>query len=563
MSAPAAGGLSTEPFVSLTGASKAYGPVQALDNVRLDLHLGEVHCLAGENGAGKSTMIKILTGAIRRDAGEYRVGGHSLGDPTPAQAREAGIGVVYQELSLLPDLSVAENLLMGRLPNRRGITRPGELRRQARAMLDRVDLGDLDPDTQVATLSLAVRQLVEIAKVLGQNPKVLIFDEPTTALSESETAALLGRIKQLRDDGHAIMYVTHHLEEMFSIGDRVTVLRDGKFATTAPMREFDHDSLIAAMVGRKIESLYPASNRTIGEPRLVVRGLQPAGVEGTISFTVRSGEILGIAGLLGSGRTELLRAIFGADPVTAGSIEIDGIRVPPGSPRQAVQAGLGLLTEDRKQLGLLLELTIRENASIAQLPQISQIFMVDRKKERKTVDRYLGGLRLRAASWEQPVSSLSGGNQQKVLLARWLATHAKVLLFDEPTKGVDVGAKSEIYQVMGDLAAEGLAVIVVSSYLPEVLGLADRVLVMREGSVAGELAAAGVTEEDVLHLASPGSATASHTGASQADTERTPGSADTGRTTTGQNAAGPTADPNAAGTTAEPDTASGGSDEHR
>jgi ABC-type sugar transport system ATPase subunit len=372
-------------------------------------------------------------------------------------------------------------------------------------MLARVGLTDLDPNAEVAGLSLANRQLVEIAKVLGLNPRVIIFDEPTTALSESETAALLGRIKELRDQGHAIMYVSHHLEEMFDIGDRVTILRDGKFAASGPMADYDHDSLIATMVGRKIESLYPASKRTIGEPRLVIKGLVPAGSEYPIDLTVRSGEIVGIAGLLGSGRTELLRAIFGADPVSAGTVEVDGTRVAPGSPRKAVQAGLGLLTEDRKTLGLLLELTIRENTSIAQLPQIARFGTVDKAAERRTVDTYLGNLRLRAKSWEQPVSSLSGGNQQKVLLARWLATKAKVLLFDEPTKGVDVGAKSEIYTVIGDLAAEGLGVIVVSSYLPEVLGLADRVLVMREGGVAGELPAADATEEDVLHLASVGS----------------------------------------------------------
>jgi ABC-type sugar transport system ATPase subunit len=255
------------PVVALAGVSKAYGPIQALSDVALQLHGGEVHCLAGENGAGKSTLIKILTGAVRRDSGEYRIHGRDMGNPTPAQARDAGIGVVYQELSLLPDLSVGENLLMGRLPARRGITRPGELGQRARTMLERVDLDWLDPDTPVEELSLAVRQLVEIAKVLGQSPQVLIFDEPTTALSESETAALLARIRQLRDEGHAVMYVTHHLEEMFEIGDRVTVLRDGRVATTAPMREFDHDSLIASMVGRKIEQLYAHGRRTIGEPR--------------------------------------------------------------------------------------------------------------------------------------------------------------------------------------------------------------------------------------------------------------------------------------------------------
>ena len=494
----------TEPVVALRGASKAYGPIRALDDVTLELRAGEVMCLAGENGAGKSTLIKILTGAIRRDSGAYTIDGRDVGNPSPAQAREAGIGVVYQELSLLPDLSVAENLLMGHLPSRRGITRPAEMRTRARSMLERVGLDWLDPNAEVGTLSLATQQLVEIAKVLGESPTVLIFDEPTTALSEGETKALLARIHQLRDEGHAVMYVTHHLEEMFEIGDRVTVLRDGGLVTSKPMSEFDHDSLIASMVGRKIESLYPASSRTIGEPRLKVRDLMPVGAAAPITFDVRAGEILGIAGLLGSGRSELLRAIFGADPVQGGSIELDGARVPSGDPRRAVQAGLGLLTEDRKRLGLLLELSIRENASLAHLDEISRFWVVDRKRERSIVDQYLGGLKLRAGSWEQPVSSLSGGNQQKVLLARWLATHAKVLMFDEPTKGVDVGAKAEIYKVIGDLAAEGLGVVVVSSYLPEVLGLADRVLVMREGTVAGELRAEGATEEDVLALASTG-----------------------------------------------------------
>jgi rhamnose transport system ATP-binding protein len=491
--------------VALKGATKAYGPNKALTDVDLELRAGEVMCLAGENGAGKSTLIKILTGAIVRDRGDYHVDGVDLGgSPTPTRAREAGIGVVYQELSLLPDLSVAENLMMSRLPAVRGITRPRELRAAAREMLERVDLGWLNPDKLVEELPLAQQQLVEIAKVLGEQPRVIIFDEPTTALSETETRALLDRIKGLRDEGHAIMYVSHHLEEMFDIGDRVTILRDGCLVTTRPMSEFDKDSLIASMVGRKIESLYPATDRTIGDVRMKVSGLRPAGVSTPISFEVRSGEILGIAGLLGSGRSELLRAIFGADPVEGGTIHIDGVELRTRDPRRAVQAGLGLLTEDRKRLGLLLELTIRENASIADLDEISKFTLVDRKEERGIVDKYLGGLRLRAASWEQPVSSLSGGNQQKVLLARWLATKAKVLLFDEPTKGVDVGAKAEIYKVIGDLAVEGLGVIVVSSYLPEVLGLADRVLVMREGSVAGELSAEGATEEDVLRFASLG-----------------------------------------------------------
>jgi ABC-type sugar transport system ATPase subunit len=392
-------------------------------------------CLAGENGAGKSTLIKILTGAIRRDSGTYSVDASDIGDPSPTEAREHGIGVVYQELSLLPDLSVGENLMMSRLPARRGITRPGELRRQAREMLERVALADLDPDTEVGELPLAKQQLVEIAKVLGESPRVIIFDEPTTALSEAETHRLLDKIMQLRDEGHAIMYVSHHLEEMFEIGDRVTILRDGGLVTCKPMAEFDHDSLIASMVGRKIESLYPAGKRTIGETRLHVNGLQPQGAAGPIDFAVRAGEIVGIAGLLGSGRSELLRAIFGADPVEAGHIEVDGKKVRPGDPRRAVQAGMGLLTEDRKQLGLLLELSIRENASLAHLDEISRFWIVDKRRER----------------------------------------------------GIDIGAKAQIQKLVADLARDGMAVVFISAELEEVLRLSHKVAVLRDRRVIAEI----------------------------------------------------------------------------
>lgn len=522
MSADAAVVPDREVVIALCDVDKHYGSLAALRGVSLELRAGEVHCVAGENGAGKSTLIKILTGAIRRDAGSYEVEGHAVGDLSPASARSAGVGVVYQELSLLPDLSVGENLLMGRLPARRWIVRSGELRRRAAAMLSRVGLADLDPGTAVRDTSLAVRQLVEIAKVLGEQPKVIILDEPTTALSSEETAALLEQVRRLRDEGHAIMYVTHHLEEMFEIGDRITVLRDGRLVTTGPAQDFDHDSLITSMVGRKIESLYPATSRTIGKPRLSVRGLRSLPASAPVDLEVRSGEIVGIAGLLGSGRTELLRALFGADPVAEGIVEVDGVRIPGGDPRRAVRAGLGLLTEDRKQLGLLLELSIRENASIASMNELSRIFLVDRARERGMVENLLGGLRLRSASWEQPVSALSGGNQQKVLLARWLATKAKVMMFDEPTKGVDIGAKAEIYQVIGDLAAEGLGVLVVSSYLPEVLGIADRVVVMRGGAVAGELAASDATEQDVLTLASPAGRSDQTIASSGEATRRTP-----------------------------------------
>jgi rhamnose transport system ATP-binding protein len=491
-------------LVELRGVSKAYGSVQAIDGVDLDLEAGEVRCLAGENGAGKSTIIKVLTGAIRRDEGAYAIDGEDVGHPGPAEARAAGVGVVYQELSLLPELTVEDNLLMGRLPARRGLVRSGALRERARELLGRVGLEHVDPGAFVGDLPPATRQLIEVAKVLAGEARVIILDEPTTALSGGEAAELLQLVSRLRDDGVSILYVTHRLEEMFEIGDRVTVLRDGKVRTEGPMADFDHDGLIAAMVGRQIESLYPSGKaRSPGETLLEATGLHVRGADEPVDLEIRAGEIVGIGGLLGSGRTELLRALFGADPVDGGTIEVAGKRVPPGDPRRFVRAGVGLLTEDRKELGLLLELSIRENASIADLDEISRFTLLSPRREAGVVDRFLDSLRLRAGSYRQPVSSLSGGNQQKVLLARWLAKKAKVLLFDEPTKGVDVGAKSEIYELIGDLAADGHGVAVVSSYLPELLGLCDRIVVMREGALAGEVAAGDTTEEELLRLASP------------------------------------------------------------
>jgi ABC-type sugar transport system ATPase subunit len=493
------------PVVEITGVSKSYGPVKALEDVHLEIRRGEVHCLAGENGAGKSTLIRILTGATRRDSGVYRIDGREVGNPSPAEARSLGVGVVYQELSLLPDLSVEENLMMGRLPASGWVVRGRELRKSAEAMLERVGLGDVDPATPVSELPPATRQMVEIAKVLGADAKLVIFDEPTTSLAEEEARRLLGLIKRLKEEGVAVLYVTHRLEEMFEIGDRVTVLRDGRYVTTMPLSELDHDALIRAMVGRQVEALYPEREaKADGRVLLSVRGLKVRGTEHEIDLDVQAGEIVGLGGLVGAGRTEILRAIFGADPVDGGRIEVDGKPLRPGSPRQAVQAGLGLLSEDRKDLGLLPELSIRENVSIADLDEVSRAGVVSRGKETSVLDRLLSGLRLRYDTYEQPVSSLSGGNQQKVLLARWMATRAKVLLFDEPTKGVDVGAKADIYALIEDLAGRGLGIVVVSSYMPELLGICDRVVVVRERAIAGELPARGATEEDVLRLASGG-----------------------------------------------------------
>jgi ribose transport system ATP-binding protein/rhamnose transport system ATP-binding protein len=491
-----------DPALELKAVSKAFGPVQALSSVSLALVPGEVHCLAGENGAGKSTLIRVLTGALPRDSGEFLVEGRPVAAATPAALREAGVQAVYQELSLLPHLSVAENLFMGRLPSRGGLLHRRDLHRRARAALDEVGLTGLGPDAIVETLSAATRQLVEIAKVLtADSVKVIVFDEPTTALTEEESARLLRHILRLRDDGVAILYVTHRLEEMFEIGDRVTVLKDGGLSQTGPMSNYTEDTLITAMVGREISNLYPEAGRAAGTPLLELRELRRTADGPAVSFTVHAGEVLGLGGLLGSGRSELLLSVFGAEPVASGTVLVDGKQIRPDGPRTMMNAGIGLLTEDRKVLGLLPELSIRENVTIASLRNGSRRGLLPGPEMSRQADQLLDSLRLRAGSYDQPVSTLSGGNQQKVLLARWLLTDPKVLIFDEPTKGIDVGAKGELYTVIGDLAARGLAIIVVSSYLPELLGLADRILVLRAGEISGELGG-DASEEDVLRLAS-------------------------------------------------------------
>ena len=494
------------PIAELRDVSKAFGPVQALTDVTLRLRPGRVHCLAGENGAGKSTVIRVLTGALHRDSGDYDIDQRPVTTAEPAALRAAGVQAVYQELSLLPHLSVAENLFMGRLPAQGGMLDRRALRARARTALDEVGLYALDPETVVERLPAATRQMVEIAKVLtAESVKVIVFDEPTTALTEEESVRLLEHILRLRDQGVAILYVTHRLEEMFHIGDEVTILRDGAVSEHGPMAAYDEDRLITAMVGRQVTALYPEASREEGDAALRVRGLRRLHDGPAIDLEVRAGEIVGIGGLLGAGRSELLLAIFGAEPVVEGEIQVAGRTVRATGPRTMMNAGVGLLTEDRKVLGLLPELSIRENVTIASLRRGSRRGLLPGRDMAAEADRLLDSLRLRAGSYDQPVSTLSGGNQQKVLLARWLLTNPKVLLFDEPTKGIDVGAKGELYAVIGDLAGRGLGIVVVSSYLPELLGLADRVLVLRDGAVAGELPG-GASEEDVMRLASGGGA---------------------------------------------------------
>ena len=495
------------PVVAAVGLSKRYGAVAALDGVDLEVRAGEVHCLAGENGAGKSTLIKILGGAVARDGGRLTIGAHEVGlDHTPHDARAVGVQVVHQELSLLPDLSVAENLMLGRLPERRGFVARGRLHERARQMLAAVDLEGVDVDMAVEDLGPAARQLVEIARVISDRPRLVVFDEPTTALSGEEAARLLRAIVAMRDAGVAILYVSHRLEEMVEIGDRVTVLRDGRSVAGGPMRDYSEATLVRAMVGRDIENLY--ADRAPHEERgaaLDVKGLRLADrPEVAIDLEVRRGEILGVAGLMGAGRTELLRGIFGADPVVDGTIEVNGRGVRSGSPGAMAAAGVGLLTEDRKEQGLLLDLPLSVNTTLSSMGAVSRFGFVARRKELAVAGRWLDALSVAAGSPDDPASSLSGGNQQKILLARWLAADANVLLFDEPTKGVDVGAKAEIYKLVGDLAADGAGVVVVSSQLPELLGLCDRTVVMRDRAIVGQVSGPEASEEAILRLATLG-----------------------------------------------------------
>src|SRR3989475_903723 len=371
------------PLVQLSHVSKSFGPVQVLKDVSLEMIQGEVLCLAGENGAGKSTLIEILTGAIPRDSGEYHIDGQDVGSPSPAQARELGVGVVYQELSLLREVSVEENLLMGRLPAKGGIVNKRELRARATKMLERVGLSTVDPGMLISELPVATRQMVEIAKVLGADARIVIFDEPTTSLSEEDAQHLLQLINRLKkEEGVAVLYVTHRLEEIFEIGDRITVLRDGQFITTAPTDQFTHDTLIRSMVGRQIEALYPKrDHKQFGKTVLSVQGLRLPGSPYPINLEVHAGEIVGLGGLVGAGRTETVRAIFGADPVDAGKVYVDGTLLHPWSPGQAVKAGLGLLTEDRKELGILADLSIRENVTIADLSKVSRLDVISQRRE--------------------------------------------------------------------------------------------------------------------------------------------------------------------------------------
>ena len=486
------------PVIRLQGISKEFPGVLAVDGVDLDILPGEVHVVAGENGAGKSTLMKLLSQVERPSSGTVEISGEPVEFHGPGHAQHLGVAMVYQEFALAPDLSVAENLYLGREPGRFGFVSRGRELEEAKGLLKRVGL-NVGPGRLVAGLTVAEMQRVEIAKALAIDAKVVIMDEPTATLAEREIEDLFGVIKGLTDEGIAILYISHRLDEIFRIADRVTVMRDGKIVDTVPISGLDEDKLVRLMVGREIGNLYPKPEAEIGDVLLRATGMSRGEKLTDCSFEVRAGEILGFAGLVGAGRTELARAVFGADRVDGGEVELDGRTLRIKKPQDAIGAGIGYLTEDRKGEGLALQLGVDQNITLANLPMTRSLISL--KEEANIARRRRDELNIRTPSIRRRVQVLSGGNQQKVVVARWLETRARVLFFDEPARGIDVGAKAEMFGLIGDLAKEGRGIVLISSYLPELLNMCDRILVMREGKVAGVIGREEFSEERVIALA--------------------------------------------------------------
>ncbi len=493
-------------ILRMEGVRKTFPGVVALDGVDFDLRRGEVHVLLGENGAGKSTLIKMLSGAHRPDGGRVLVDGSPVRIQGAQDAERLGIATIYQEFNLVPDLSVAENIFLGRQPRRFGVVNRTKMDERAAELLARVGV-DVSPRTRIRDLGIARLQMVEIAKALSLNARVLIMDEPTAVLTTEEVDKLFRIVRTLRADGVGVVFITHHLEEIAALGDRVTVLRDGRSVTQVPAAT-DQDELVRLMVGRSIEQQYPRerpasedTGESDGAPLLKVRGLGRGGSFQDVDFDVRAGEVVGLAGLVGAGRTEVVRALFGADPYDTGTVEVAGVPLPRHDVVAAMDAGIGLVPEDRKGQGLVLDASVQENLGLVTLRGATRAGLVDRAGQRRAAERIAEQLAVRMAGLDQQVRTLSGGNQQKIVIGKWLLAGSKVLILDEPTRGIDVGAKVEIYQLINELTASGHAVLMISSDLPEVLGMSDRVLVMAQGRIAGELTAREATQDAVMALA--------------------------------------------------------------
>ncbi|MBE6044249.1 sugar ABC transporter ATP-binding protein [Clostridium thermopalmarium] len=492
-------------FLKMENIHKRFPGVYALKNVNLEVRKGEVHGLLGENGAGKSTLMKILGGVHAQDEGKVYVEGVDCGIITPSKAVELGIGFVHQELNLAESLTVAENVYMGRLPYKNkalGIVDYKKLYEDTDKIIKKLGI-NIKPTDIVGELETAKKQMVEIAKAISLNAKIIIFDEPTTSLSNKDVANLFKVIETLKSEGVASIYISHRLNEIFDICDRATVLRDGTFIGTCEIKEISQEKLINMMVGRELKDLFPKEIFTPGEVVLETKDLcDTTGKIKNINIKARKGEILGIAGLVGSGRSEVMRLIFGADPIGGGEIKINGNKVKIKSPEDAIKNGICLLTEDRKKQGLSLIMSVADNITITSLKN----FFLDHKALKEVASKYVNALRIKTSNLDTMAGTLSGGNQQKIVLAKWLNTNSDIFIFDEPTKGIDVGAKAEIYDIMNDLVRKGKVVIMISSELPELLGMSDRVYVMCEGRITGELNRDEATQEKIMELATVGGA---------------------------------------------------------
>jgi len=493
--------MTAEPILEMRSIDKRFPGVHALDDVSMDVLPGEVHALVGENGAGKSTLMKILAGVYMPDGGEIVYKGQPYAPHTPGDARDAGIVTIYQELNLVPEMSVAENMYMGMELHRGPFLDGRTMHRRSRELLaTRLHL-DIDPGTSVGKLGVGQQQMVEVAKALLHEADIIIMDEPTASLSLREIADLFTIVRELKSHGVSTIFISHHLDETFELSDRTTVLRDGQLVSTQPTAELTTPSLIQLMVGRDLADHDPKKPVEIGDEILRVEGLTRHGVFEDVSFSARAGEIVGLAGLVGAGRTEVVRGIFGADPLDRGNVYIRDEEVSIKSPRDAIDHGIALLTEDRKSQGLVLLFDVRENITLPVLDRLTRTQLTDTAREREIAAGFIDRLAIKASSQEQQAMNLSGGTQQKVVLSKWLAAEARVIIFDEPTRGIDVGAKAEIYEIMNELAAQGDTIVMVSSELPEVMAMSDRILVMAGGRIRGELSRTEATQERIMHYA--------------------------------------------------------------
>lgn len=489
----------------MTGISKAFNGNKVLNNVEFSVRKGEIHALMGENGAGKSTLMKILTGIYTRDTGEVKVKGKLVDFKNPKEAERSGIAVIHQELNILPDLTVAENLFLGneKTYGKSGILKTREMNKEAKTILAKLGL-DIDVKTVARQLSVGKQQIIEIAKAMSSNAEVIIMDEPTAALTEREIVSLFETIRTLQSNGVSFVYISHRMEEIFSLCDRITILRDGNYVGVKEIKKTSFDKIVQMMVGRELGERFPERNAIIGDVKLTANGLTRNGYFEDISFELRRGEVLGIAGLMGAGRTEVAQSLFGYKKLDKGDVVLDGKPVKISNPLQAKKLGFGYVTEDRKSEGLIVDFSVRENLSLTNFNKVSSNGIIKANEEKELYETMVKRLGVRTSGPNQVAKSLSGGNQQKVVIAKWLGIEPNVLILDEPTRGVDVGAKKEIYTIINELAEKGVAILMISSELPEIIGMADRVLVMHEGTLTAELQKDEMTQERIMHYATGG-----------------------------------------------------------